>query len=315
MRLVFMFMICLVHAVGCQDARWRCWLTNLSFAGVLGFVLISGFHGIRFSWKKVLKIEGVGLGCALTVISVAAIYDPAVFSLSTFAHEVLRLFKGYWFVHAYVVMMALAGISNVEKIERRVIPIVVMVFVWSFCAHVPGVQKYFPKTSGLEPFSGITLFAVYLVGRLYQLQDWDRKLKTGRVILGTLFCGLMVASVVWPTTEWIGSAARYNSPFLLGFAIGLFWLLRRIPLAASPIVLRLLAFITPSVFSVYLIHCNDYGKSVFVWLESCLASCGITSYPAYILLAVVAFFGGVILDLPRRLIVRLAYSCLRIHND
>lgn len=45
LRLVFMFMICMVHAVGYENTRWCHWLTNISFAGVLGFVLISGYYG------------------------------------------------------------------------------------------------------------------------------------------------------------------------------------------------------------------------------------------------------------------------------
>ena len=49
LRLVLMFFICMIHAVGYVDARWCHWLTNVSFVGVLGFVLISGFYGLRFS--------------------------------------------------------------------------------------------------------------------------------------------------------------------------------------------------------------------------------------------------------------------------
>lgn len=316
MRFGFMFMICLVHAVGCDNSRWTHWLTNISFAGVLGFVLISGYYGIRFSWYKVLKIEEVGISCALTVVTLAALCNPSEFTSAYFAQEVLRLFKGYWFVHAYVVMMIFSNLltsqtlihSNAKTLSPF-LPVIFIVYVWSFLGHLPGIRKLIPLTPGLEPFGGITLFAVYLVGRLYRLQNWDAKLKLRWVIPLMVVCGLAVASVIPPTNGWAGILARYNSPFLLGFALGLFWLLRRIPVWSVPWHVKILQVLTPSVFSVYLIHCNDYGCVAFVKLEKLLSQFGLTGIPAYFVLAAAAFFAGFLLDSPRRF-VRWATSKL-----
>ena len=307
MRLAFMYMICMVHAVGCDNSRWTHWLTNISFAGVLGFVLISGYYGIRFSWRKVLKIEGVGIGCALTVVTLAAFCDPSAFTPVHFVREVLRLFRDYWFVHAYVVMMIFSNLLNPSILRpfRVFLPVILAVYGWSFLAHLPGLNKVLPLTSGLEPFSGITLFAVYLIGRLYRLQDWDAKLRLHWVIPLTVFCGLVVASIIPPTNGWAGVLARYNSPFLLGLALGLFWLLRRLPVRSAPWLVRSLQVLTPSVFSIYLIHCNDYGRAVFVGLEKALSIHGITGCVMFVALAAAAFVGGFTLDIPRRVVVSL----------
>lgn len=301
MRLVFMFMICMVHAVGCDSSRWTHWLTNLCYSGVLGFVLISGYHGIRFSWFKVLKIEGVGVGCALTVVTLAAFCDPAAFSPSHFVQEVLRLFQGYWFIHAYVVVMILANLSNPQTL-KSVFPVIIAVYVWSFLAHLPGARKLFPSTPGLEFFSGITLFAVYLIGRLYRQQDWDAKLKLRWVLPVMAVCGLVVASVIPPTNTWCGILARYNSPFLLGIAIGLFWLLRRLPSIAAPRFVKSLQWLTPSVLSIYLIHTNDYGHAALAGLEKALANVGLKGIAAYLVMAMMAFLAGLLLDIPRRFV-------------
>ena len=298
MRLAFMFMICLVHAVGCDTSRWTHWLTNVSYAGVLGFVLISGYYGIRFSWSKVLKLEGVGIGCALTVVSAAALCDPAAFTLPHYAQEVIRLFRGYWFVHAYVALMIFSTLSS----PATVLPFILLVYGWSFLAHLPALNRILPLTPGLEPFGGITLFAVYLVGRLYRRHDWDAKLKLRWVLPLTALCGLVVASVIPPTNHWCGVLARYNSPFLLGLALGLFWLLRRLQSPTNPWFVRFLRLLTPSVFSIYLIHTNDYGHAVLAGLEKTLATHGFGGLPAYFIMASAAFFAGVFLDVPRRLV-------------
>lgn len=304
LRLFFMYLICMVHAVGYVDSRWSHWIVNLCFSGVLGFVLISGYYGIRFSWLKVLKIEGCGIGCAVTVVCMAILCGRC--GIDSAILEVIRLWKGYWFVHAYVVMMVLAGMigeSERRSLVVRAIPFVILVYGWSFSMLIPGVQKYVPRTSGLVPYSGITLFAAYLVGRFYRDFDWDVILKVKWVLPMTLFCGLMSSCSFPPFSGWGGALARYNSPFLLGLAIGLFWLARRVPVSCNEMQAKILAILTPSVLAVYLIHCNDYGYLVLGGVEKMLTAKGVPSVLGYVVLASVAFVGGFLFDIPRRLVV------------
>lgn len=370
MRLVLMYLICMIHAVGYVPARWDHWLTNICFMGVLGFVLISGYFGIRFSWMKALKLEGVGVGCAMTVIALSLPFDPANRSIAHAFNEVVRLWKGYWFIHAYVVMMCLAPLvehlfedCEIEKLRnlkfhndqlhnatistttpnpkpqtsnlkpqtstlKLVLPVLLLVYGWSFLMLVPGIQKFVPRTPGLEAFSGITLFAVYLVGRLYRSYELDSKFSVKWVVPVTLAAALVSACVIPPSNGWGGIFARYNSPSLLIFALGFFWLFRRLRRGYKPQVTNyqpsttntnpsttnyqlqtLLTWIGPSIFSIYLIHCNDYGYKVFGQMESWLAGHGCGSYLVFLALATSAFFGCLLLDIPRRLV---AWALLKI---
>ena len=300
-----MYMICMIHAIGYVDSRWTHWLVNVCFAGVPGFVLISGFYGLRFSWRKVVRIEGVGIGCALTVVGLALALGvcPRGQALA----EIVRLWKGYWFIHAYVVMMVLAGLLGADaqesrsELQKRALPVIALVYGWSFLALVPCVQRYVPRTSGLEAFSGVTLFAVYLVGRLYRLFDWESRFKMKYVLPATILCGVMSACVIPPTSGWGGALARYNSPFLLGLSLGLFWLFRR-ALAGMKLPATVLAILTPSVLSVYLIHCNSYGNQAFAFAERMFANAGLPLYAIFFVLATLTFVAGFVLDVPRRLL-------------
>ena len=321
LRLVLMFMICMIHAVGYVDSRWTHWLTNVCFSGVLGFVLISGFYGIRFSLSKVIKLEGVGLGCALTVVGGAWLAGEK-FQFASAGAEVLTLWKGYWFIHAYVVMMFLAALvgecdasGEKENWMRMAVPFIVLVYGWSFLMLIPGVQKFIPRTPGLVPFSGITLFAGYLVGRLYRIFDWDR-IPAKWVMVAALVGFLFSSSILPPFNSWGAPLARYNSPFLLLLSLSLFWLFRHLPKPSVPSLF--LTLLTPSIFSVYLLHCNPHGYSVFAHVESWLSAHGVCSYGIYFFLAALAFVGGFLLDLPRRLLVRLFHkpiSYLSSHLD
>ena len=320
LRLVLMFLICMIHAVGYVDARWCHWLTNVSFVGVLGFVLISGYYGMRFSVAKVVRLEGVALGCAVTVVATAAVSDRLGLSAclppfgKAWGWEVLTLFKGYWFVHAYVVMMCLAPFVECVFADaqsspqgRRAalavcMPFLVMVYGWSFAMLIPIVQNFVPRSEGLVPFSGITLFAAYLVGRLYRVFDWDNLLKGKWLLPTAVFCGFV-------SSLWYGLFARYNSPFLLVFAVGLFWTFRRIRVSDG--FASSLGWLTPSVLSVYLLHCNPYGYRAFAFLEGRMRECLDWDYAVFFVLATVAFVGGFLLDVPRRLIARALCGAMK----
>lgn len=313
LRLVSMFLICMIHAVGYVDARWCHWIVNVSFVGVLVFVLISGFYGIRFSFFKVLKLEGVAIGCALTVVGTVALSDRLGLSscLSLieqgWLHEVLMLFKGYWFIHAYVLVMCMAPLVGLLFDEASVsssgrkrtlyacAPFLAIVYGWSFATMIPVVQNLMPRTEGLAPFSGVVLFAAYLVGRLYRMFDCDNLLK-GCWLLPTALACAFVSSL------WYGLFARYNSPFLLIFAIGIFWAFRH--LRVSPRFAAMLSWLTPSVLSVYLLHCNPYGYRLLGFLERQIRLCIAWDYVVFFTLATVAFIGGFILDVPRRLLAK-----------
>ena len=313
MRLVLMFFICMIHAVGYVDARWCHWLTNISFVGVLGFVLISGYYGMRFSVAKVVRLEGVAVGCAVTVVAAVAVSDALGFSAClppfgrAWGREVLALFKGYWFVHAYVVMTCLAPLverafadaqaspQGHRAVLSACIPFLAMVYGWSFAMLIPVVQNLVPRTEGLVPFSGVTLFAAYLVGRLYRVFDWDNLLKGRWLLPVAAACGGV-------SSLWYGLFARYNSPFLLVFAVGLFWTFRRIRVSDG--FASALAWLTPSVLSVYLLHCNPYGYRVLGFLEGRVRSCLGWDYAVFFVLATVAFVGGFLLDIPRRVLAR-----------
>lgn len=301
MRLIFMYMICMVHAVGYVPERWRLWLTNIAFAGVIGFVLISGYFGIKFKFSKALKVEGVGLGCALTVVA-AAWLCGLPFTWTGALQEVLRLFKGYWFIHAYVVMMVLSSLvpSDKKLSLSACLPFFVLVYGWSFAMIIPGLQRFIPRSSGLEPYSGLTIFAAYLIGRLYRQYDCDKRFGW-KTVVPVLCVSLYFVATVWPFQNFLGAFARYNSPFLAVAGVCLFWIFRKMPVSGK--LTPILSLITPSILSIYLIHCNDYGYRAFAFIEAHIGNGNM--YATCLVLAAIAFVGGLLLDLPRRLAVTL----------
>ncbi len=72
-RVMLMFGICMLHSIT-QAGHNVPWVANMLSWCVPGFMFISGWFGIRFSFVKVARLYVISLYCA----SVYAIFDGVV---------------------------------------------------------------------------------------------------------------------------------------------------------------------------------------------------------------------------------------------
>lgn len=294
-KLVCMFLVCLIHSISYQDARWNHWISNLSRFSVVGFALASGFCGVDFRPSKVIRLVGLGLVCAM----ISSSFSPC--------GDIMKVFRSYWFLHAYLLMMCLAPMVNIcfyrlkdgsvdsGKI-KMLIPCVALTYIWGFSAAIPGVHRYIPLTDGLAPFGGLTLLGSYVIGRCYREFDWQDKLCFKKVVLTLIVCMLVVVASSY--CSFAGFTARYNSPFQLGVAICVFWIMRKMRIEG--VIKRIVMLATPSVFSIYLLHCTPSGYRCLGELETIFSSYGINLYVIFMLDAVIVFSFSLVLDVPRR---------------
>lgn len=63
-RVALMFGICLLHTIGFGGYAAP-WMQNILSSCVVGFVFISGWFGVKFSCRKLVKLYGIGLYCAM----------------------------------------------------------------------------------------------------------------------------------------------------------------------------------------------------------------------------------------------------------
>ena len=63
-RVLLMFGICLLHV---QTAAGGGRLTSVLVSCVPGFVMISGWFGIHFSWRKIFMLYGVAVYASLVI--------------------------------------------------------------------------------------------------------------------------------------------------------------------------------------------------------------------------------------------------------
>ena len=297
-----MFGICLLHSI--SFGLLKCvWASNILASCVVGFVFISGWFGVKFSWLKLIKLYGIGLYAAL----VFGFLSWLTGDINTIGDAVIlgwrKLTHGFWFLHAYAVMMMLAPLVN-ALIDRGLIsniyPLLCLVWLWGFGRTLPFGAELLPKTAGLDAYGGITLTAIYAAARVCKIIKIDERMKMR---------WLMVALPILWTATAIG-LGDYNSPFAFALTAVCFMLFMRLRIPN-----KLGAFVVwfaPSMFSVYLIHTNEIGSRFIARMERWLN--GIFNMPQFVVCIIVAsavFVVAVGLDLPRRLIVNIF---LRKHN-
>lgn len=311
-RVLLMFGICLLHV---QTSAGGGRLTSVLVSCVPGFVMISGWFGIHFSWRKIFMLYGVAVYASLVIPLVGGVWTP-----SAYWCEALRLWNvrldsvspsGFWFLHAYAVMsvlaipveMVLEGELTREKAQRlwRIsLPIMIAVFGWGFLTKFNALAPLVPTVNGLQAFSPITLFASYLVGR--NLVVWE---KLNSKVSWKLSAGCFVGSftLLCVLRSYLSG---YNSLVSVVLAVSAFLLFREIhvPERFAKIILA----VSPSMFAVYLIHTHMYwvgmehsymvfGREVLKSLSPHLGSAlavGVT--------ALIVFGCALLLDLPRRMV-------------
>ncbi len=266
-------------------------LDNLMVPSVVGFVFISGYFGIRCKVKSVLKLLGIGLASLLMVMILNLDFSNS-YGIGGF----------WWFLWMYLALMAMAPLADMifEKWSARdailkIAPFAVVVYVWSYAAtKVPYLKSFVPSVDGFSPFGVLTFFAVYLVARTSRL--CEKKIKTKWLIVATVISGAFC---------WFGFY-HYNSPFALIFAGSMFYLFKRMPcLDGKGVMSKAVRALSPSMFSVYLLHTNVFGFNMLRAAEDKLVGMGWNYYVMAFVVAVGIFVSCLVLDIPRRLLVGL----------
>ena len=189
-------------------------------------------------------------------------------------------------------MLNLAFEGELKDVLPRVVPVILIVFGWSYLAMFPGLKKFCPTVQGFGPLTPLTLIGIYLAARL------SRKVLASVHLGSRVFVGLIILSL--PTT-WIGFG-HYNSVASFVLAGAMFYLVEKLPVSER--IGNILALAVPSLFPIYLLHCNGVGYEYLKSLNRFfIEDCHIWLYASYVMTAVVVFTTCFMIDLPRRFVL------------
>lgn len=250
---------------------------------VPGFLVITGFFGTSFKWKKVLNLLVVCYACYWLTIPIHGLRSIGD----------LFLPHGGWFVPFYVCLLMISPILNAALKDRTVhrqiffATVAILAFVW-----IPVFVSRLAMMKVVQDDRGLLLMiAPYLLGRLCAEYRWQEKLNVWVLVL--VACALEIGSI-FLAVSFAGSIS-YVSPITLALAFVGFALFYQLNLPRW--FASLTCFVAPSMFGVYIIHeccikswqCSDFAAQ----------SCGNS-----VIWAIGLFVVCVLIDLIRRFVFR-----------
>lgn len=160
-----------------------------------------------------------------------------------------------------------------------------------------GVHRIMPPMPGLCPKSGLTLLGVYVIGRLYRVYEWRfDQISIVWYIISAVFLGVVC-------TFGMGWFGTYNSPFAVAFGLVGFHVIKKIRFPRWMCLTSI--WLSPTIFSVYLFHANEFGYMHVNGILGMLTSQSVPLAMAFVMVIVWVFLLSVVLDLPRRFLMSI----------
>lgn len=197
LRVVFISLIVLLHILwkdygglygveGNQsiDAYVQLGLTNLVSLGVTGFILISGFYGVKLKLGRIYSLWMQTIAYALlSSLLLKALHMGGGNLVKGFINAPLALFDGWWFVSDYLILMMLSPFLNqgIAVMDKKSLGFVIVLL--SFFMY--GAQWFHAKDSSMPL---LLFFNTYLIGRYIRLYPikWLETSKCKIFVIGLL---------------------------------------------------------------------------------------------------------------------------------
>ncbi len=291
----------------------------LAYCGVNCFALVSGYVGWQntFKLEKIIKLWANVVFWSVGVSLILFIYNKDFFSVKESISMFLPLIRGrYWFFNAYFVVFMFSPLLNhlIRTLPQKTFLYFLLAVGFVFCV-IPFLALGNDVLRIQNGFEFSWLMVMYLVGGYFSKYPVIIK-KTYKCIVAYLNLALLnliykyLIEVV--TTKFFGVPSygdifmSYTSPVAVGEAVCLLLCFSNLKLNNKKLV-KVISFITPAIFSVYIIHVHP----LIFWNILNKAFIGLTEYNlfvAFVLIIAISlaiFIGCVALDYIRIIIFKL----------
>ena len=230
---------------------------GLAIGGVDIFVLISGWFGIHFSIRGIVKVIYQVLFLLFGIYIVYFLYSSPNLNITSIK-LCLGLTSEYWFVTAYIGLYILSPALNAfaKDASRRTFTIFLVAFYLFQC-------YYCWLSDTIDYYGGysITFFCgLYLTGCYFKKYPIVLISKYAAQIY--LICTLIIVSVVLVSLFTMGNAAkmlRYDNPLVIISSLSLLFLFLKLKIRHE-----FINWVAASCFAVYIIH---YHPLVFIYFQ------------------------------------------------
>ena len=281
LRIVAMFMVIILHILGrggildsvktFSPNYYIGWFMEIaSFGAVNCYAIISGYvcYNKKIRSYNLIHIisSGVFYMILLTVAGYFIVPDADMESVKNSLFHI-RIVDGWWYLKAYFVAFLIFPYINliVEKYDNKKLYIMLAVMFVIFSV-VPAIvcSDIFLLRGGYSPWWLLIMYFVGAVIKKYDIGEKGKKIKYfGFYILAVLLLLLTKIVVDYVSVKHFDITIineyfiTYVSPFVVLASVFLVMLFKKIKINKH--IAKIIAFMSPLTFGVYLIHTQYYA--------------------------------------------------------
>lgn len=261
-RCLLMWLIVLHHSI-CHtkfgsDMRWLP-VFLLTIPAVDGFLSISGWYGVRLKWGKVVDLAGQIAFYAVLFSGLSIILAR----MGIVEHPVVAVGNA-WYGIAYLALLVLSPLLNagLESLisggmAKGFMGAFAVLFIVDWASRAVGLGFH---VNGFGSHTCMTFIFVYCMVYLHRRVYGALSLRSAGCVGAVAFLLYLVAffaraycigggaSVLQVVEKW----GFYNCPLVIACAYSAFSIFLHLKVPA--VLCRILTFLSPSIFAVYLIH-------------------------------------------------------------
>lgn len=262
-RIVAMCLIILIHLLSAADSAsfgltgkfgdiFGAGVVGICNMGVTCFCLISGYFGMKFSVKKLLKLEIMMITCSLIETAMLALVFPEEMQGAALLEQLVKSVipfasRKYWFYSCYICVFLFSGfiqkfidMLKKEELERF---LAILVTIFSILPTIFYFEIMQDTGKGL-----VQMFMLYVIGRYIRLYR-DVSVNKWKAVI--LFIGLWIlnaVSIAHPIQigAMLHSLCRDNSITNIVMAVILLYLFKDINISS-----KWINVITVNMFAVF----------------------------------------------------------------
>lgn len=313
-RIISMLLILVVHLDGASlglpapmgdiastTARdwWRLIVESFSIIGVNCFVLISGYFGIRASWKGFVRYSLYCLFYSVAIYCIVAMGIKGNWSWEGLAESfMIYTHTDLWFVPAYLGLFLLAPFLNksAESLSLKQFSLYLGALIaFNIYAGWCWGGRFNPTG-----YTILHLVMIYLIGRyINRFMPQIKYLGVYATLIWILSTTLILISSLFLKST---VAFAYNSPFVILASISFFMMFKSMTFSSKAI-----NYCATSAFAVYLVHKNplvwiDFSK----WIKEMWNELSLPTFTLLVIaLSLGIFYACVAIDQSRRSLMRL----------
>lgn len=258
LRIICMVMIILLHAFGRINTELNQFnslvsivMNSICNVAVSCFILISGYFGVKFDVRKILRITIMTLFYSISIMIMQLIIGIEMNLLDIIKSFIPIISSKYWFISCYLVLVVLSPflntyIDNISKKELQKL-IIVLIFLFSI---IPSFLYFDITKDGGKGI--VNMIIMYILGRYikkYMQRNLNIKILIISLIILLVLNSVLNITIFYITGKMINLFARDNSIVIILSSVIILLIFANVRIKSV-----IINSISKHILSVYIMH-------------------------------------------------------------